>query len=254
MDDRRKKVLITGGSGRIGSYFVKAHPQRYRYRMVDRVAWDEAEQGGPFPGEASVANLSDLEACRQACQGMDAVIHLAANPRPDALLESLLPDNILTTYNMYTAAKEAGVRRFIFASSIHAIDGYPPGREVSPEMPLWPRNLYGVTKCFGEALGIYFAYTLGVPTICLRIGTYWVKDRPGTPTTRDQRSFLAADDLNQALVQSLDANGIQFGIFNVTSDNRLKRMNLEATIRELGYQPQFDSFTFFQEPSDESAT
>jgi uronate dehydrogenase len=249
MDDTQatrplKKVLVTGGCGRIGSYFIKSTAGRYTFRMVDRVTWDR-EKNGDFPGEASVADLTDLDACRQACQGMEAVIHLAANPLPSAVMASLLPDNIMTTYNMYTAAKEAGCKRFIFASSIHAIDGYPPEVEVSVDMPVWPKNLYGVTKCFGEAMGIVCAYHEGLPTIALRIGTYWVAGRTGTPSERDKRSFLAADDLNQILEQCLAAEGITFAILNAVSDNRFKRMDISDTIRALGYQPQADAFAIF---------
>ena len=239
-----KKVLVTGGCGRIGSYFIKSAAGRYAFRMVDRVAWDR-EKDGDFPGEASVADLTDLDACRAVCQGMEAVIHLAANPQPSAVMASLLPDNIMTTYNMFTAAKEAGCKRFIFASSIHAIDGYPPEVEVSVDMPVWPKNLYGVTKCFGEAMGIVFAYHEGLPTIALRIGTYWVAGRTGSPSARDKRSFLAADDLNQLLEKCLAATGIQFAIVNATSDNRFKRMDISATIRDFGYQPQADAFEIF---------
>src|SRR5262249_39621390 len=81
-----------------------------------------------------------------------AVVHLAANPDPSASWESLLPDNFITTYNMFTAAQEAGCRRLIFASSIHAVWNYPREVVVKPDMPIWPENIYGVSKCFGEAL------------------------------------------------------------------------------------------------------
>src|SRR2546428_7186196 len=88
-----KKVLVTGGCGRIGSYFIKSTAGRYNFRMVDRLAWDW-EKHGDFPGEASVADLQELDACRRACQGMDAVIHPAADPDPAADSASLLPHNI----------------------------------------------------------------------------------------------------------------------------------------------------------------
>jgi uronate dehydrogenase len=249
MDDTQarspiKKVLVTGGCGRIGSYFIKSTAGRYTVRMVDRIAWDR-EKHGEFPGEASVADLTDLDACRQACQGMDAVIHLAADPDPAAEMASLLPNNIIAPYNMFTAAKEAGCRRFIFASSLHAIEGYPPDVEVKPQMPIWPKNLYGVTKCFGEALGIYFAYNEGLPTLALRIGTYWPPERVSSPSDRDQRSYLNADDLNQLLVKCLEAVGIQFAIVHANSNNRFKRLDISATIRDFGYQPQADAFEIF---------
>jgi nucleoside-diphosphate-sugar epimerase len=239
-----RRVLVTGGCGRIGSYFIKSTAGRYNFRMVDRVAWDR-EKHGDFPGEASVADLQVLDACRRACLGMDAVIHLAADPHPEAEFESLLPNNIITPYNMFTAAKEAGCRRFIFASSLHAIEGYPPEMEVSPEMPIWPKNLYGVTKCFGEALGIYFAYQQALPTLALRIGTYWPHDRVSSPSERDKRSYVNADDLNQLLVKCLEATGVQFAIVHANSNNRFKRLDISATIRDFGYQPQADAFEIF---------
>ena len=239
-----KKVLVTGGCGRIGSYFIKSTVGHYTFRMVDRLAWDR-EKHGEFPGEASVADLQDLDACRRACLGMDAVIHLAADPRPDADFSSLLPNNIITTYNMYTAAKEAGCRRFIFASSLHAIEGYSIDIAVTPDMPIWPKNLYGVTKCFGEALGIYFAYHQALPTLALRIGTYWPHDRVSSPSDRDKRSYLNADDLNQLLVKCLEASGVQFAIVQANSNNRFKRLDISATIRDFGYQPQSDAFEIF---------
>ena len=239
-----KKILVTGGSGRIGSYFIKSTADRYTFRMVDRVPWDEAAHG-KFPGEASVGSLDDIDVCRQACQGMEAVIHLAADPRPDAEFSSLLPNNIIATYNMYTAAKEAGCRRFIFASSLHAIEGYSIDIAVTPDMPIWPKNLYGVTKCFGEALGIYFAYHQGLPTLALRIGTYWPKDRTFTPSERDKHSYVAADDLNQLLVKCLAATGIQYAIVHGNSNNRFKRLDISATIRDYGYEPQADAFEIY---------
>ncbi len=212
-----KDVLVTGGCGRIGSYFIKSTAGRYTFRMVDRLAWDR-EKHGEFPGEASVADLQDLDACRRACLGMDAVIHLAADPRPDAEFSSLLPNNIITTYNMYTAAKEAGCRRFIFASSLHAIEGYS---------------------------GIYFAYHQGLPTYALRIGTYWPKDRTSVPSERDKHSYVSADDLNQLLVKCLETIGIQYAIVHGNSNNRFKRLDISATIRDFGFQPQADAFEIF---------
>ena len=249
MDDTQalsaiKNVLVTGGCGRIGSYFIMRNADRYTFRVVDRVAWNQA-RWGDLPGEASLADLQDIEVCRRACQGMDAVLHLAADPDPAAEFASLLPNNIIAPYNMFTAAKEAGYRRFIFASSLHAIEGYPPGKEVSIDMPIWPKNLYGVTKCFGEALGIYFAYQQALPTFAVRIGTHWPHDRTFSPSERDKRSFVSADDLNQVLVKCLEATGIQFAIVHANSNNRFKRLDISATIRDFGYQPQADAFEIY---------
>lgn len=239
-----QKILVTGGCGRIGSDFIQSNAGRYTFRVVDRVAWN-TKKLGKLPGESIVADLKDLKVCRRVCKGMDAVIHLAADPDPAANFSSLLPNNIITPTHMFAAAKEAGCRRFIFASSLHAIAGYPPEIEVSHDMPVWPINLYGVTKVYGEALAIYYAYHEGLPSLALRIGTYWARDRASIPSERDKHSFVSADDLNQLLVKCLQAQGIQFAIVHANSNNRFKRMDISATIRDFGYEPHADAFAIY---------
>ena len=80
--------------------------------------------------------------------------------------------NITGTYNTYVAAKAAGCRRVIYASSIHAVSGYPADVQVKTIEPVNPGDLYGVSKCFGEAMGRYMAEQEGLSVIALRIGAF----------------------------------------------------------------------------------
>ncbi|HEX2995193.1 MAG TPA: NAD(P)-dependent oxidoreductase, partial [Anaerolineales bacterium] len=195
----RPRILVTGGCGKIGSYFVRFAANRYDIRVVDKVSWN-ADTLGPFSGESLVADLQDPAACRQACTGMDMVIHLAADADPDADFESsLLGNNILATYNMFRAARDAGCRRFIYASSVHAVAAYPPDVQIKVNMPVRPRNLYGVSKCFGEALTAHFAFNEGLPGIALRIGAYVFPDHPEDLLPAEQDAFLSPDDFNDLL-------------------------------------------------------
>jgi nucleoside-diphosphate-sugar epimerase len=240
-----KNVLVTGGAGRIGSYFIEYAARRYSLRMVDRVAWPKDLP--PFPGaEAHVGNLEDINFCRKLCQGMDAVLHLAADPSPEATMESLLPNNIVSVTNLYEAAAEAGCKRFVFASSIHAIEGYPDDMVVRPEMPTWPRNLYGVTKVFGESVGIYYAYQRNLPTIAIRIGAY-IHPRLRYPLPeKDRKIFTHPDDLNPLIVACLETD-VTYAIVHAGSNNRHKRLDIEATIRDFGYDPKGDAYSLFPE-------
>lgn len=241
-----RRLLVTGGAGRIGSYFIHYAAGRYRIRMVDRIMWDPAQRG-PFPGaEALTGDLSDLNTCRRLCQGMDAVLHLAADPSPEAEMESLLPNNIVAVANLYQAAAEAGCRRFVFASSIHAIEGYPDEMVVRPEMPIWPRNLYGATKVWGEAVGIVYAYHRNLPTIAVRIGAY-VHPASRYPLPAKQRKiFTHPDDLNPLLVACLESS-VTYAIVHAGSNNRHKRLDISAAIRDFGYDPQGDAYELFPE-------
>jgi nucleoside-diphosphate-sugar epimerase len=225
----KPRILITGGCGKIGSYFAKFASDKYAVRVIDKVDWD-TKRLGPLSGESLVCDLQNLEACRKACAGIDMVIHLAADPSPKAdFIDSLLTNNIITTYNMFRAAQEVGCKRFIFASSVHVVAAYPADVEVKVNMPVRPKNLYGVSKCFGEALAAYFALNEGLPSIVLRIGAYVLPKEYINQSFNEMDAFISADD-----------------IANAISDNKIKRLELTETRELLGYQPKADSFDIFK--------
>ena len=99
-------------------------------------------------------DITDLEAFTAACGGIDTVLHLAADPSPQAdFYQSLLSLNIIGGYNGFEAARRAGCRCLVFASSINAVLGYGQDRQAASwEVPIYPQNVYGATKCWGEAL------------------------------------------------------------------------------------------------------
>lgn len=247
MDAESKlRVLVTGGCGKIGSYFVRFASEKYIIRVVDKVAWDP-ERLGPFSVESLVADLQDPTACRQACEGMDMVVHLAADASPEADFEdSLLGNNIIATYNMFRAARAAGCQRFIFASSVHAVADYPPDVQIKVNMPVRPTSLYGVSKCFGEALAAHFAFNEGLPGIALRIGAYVFPEHPEDLLPTEWDAFLSPDDFNDLLVRCLETPNITFAIAHVISDNKFKRLDLTETKEILGYQPKADAFELFK--------
>lgn len=241
----KTRILVTGGCGKIGSYFVRFATDKYMIRVVDKVNWD-VNHLGAFSGESLVADLQELDACRRACEGMDRVIHLAADPSPEASFEdSLLGNNIVATYNMFQAAREAGCRRFIFASSVHAMSAYPRDVQIKVNMPVRPGNLYGVTKCFGEALAAHFALNEGLPSIAIRIGAYVFPEHPEDLLPQEQDAFLSPDDFNDLLIRCLETPKITFAIAHAISDNQFKRIDLTETREMLGYQPKEDAFKLF---------
>lgn len=238
----QRNVLVTGGCGKIGAYFARFASSRYSIRVVDRVAWDPNRLGA-LQGESLVYDLQDLEGCRKACASMDIVVHLAADPDPEAdFLDSLLANNILATYNMFRAAKEAGCRRFIYASSVHAVACHPADVQIKESMPVRPTSMYGVSKCFGEALAAHYALNEGLPSLALRIGAYLFPTELDRLASNEIDAYLHPDDFNHLLVQCLETPDITFSIVHAISDNRFKRLDLTETRRDLGYRPQADGF------------
>jgi nucleoside-diphosphate-sugar epimerase len=236
-------VLLTGAAGRIGSAFYAANENRYRFRLADR------DVGGlRFARSNNVValDIADIDGCRDACSGIDTVVHLAADPSPEAdFAGSLLQNNILGAYNVFRAAADAGCRRVVYASSLHAVAGYPIEAEAGPDAPVWPLNMYGVSKCFGEATARYFAEVEGLSSIAIRIGAYeapWIRDDPSRETLS---GFVSARDMNQLLVRCIETLDIPFAIVHGISNNRIKRVSLTETVALLGYEPQDDGFAIY---------
>ena len=238
--ETRRRVLVTGAAGRIGSYFAMHADGKYDLRLMAREKDWGVERIRPF-GELVFADLSDVERLKECCEGVDTVLHLAANPDPDAIWERLLEPNIVGVHNLFAAAKAAGVRRVIYASSIHAVDGYPASVQVKAGDPVNPLDLYGVTKCFGEALARYMATQEGMSAIVLRIGAFTTVEQARLdPDPRITSCFVSKRDLNQMIHRCIDAENIPFAILHALSDNRFKRMDISEARDLVGYAPLDD--------------
>ena len=239
-----RKVLVTGAAGNIGSYFAEQSGLKYDLRLMvrgdeDRAALD-ALRGH---GEVVTGDLGNLEQLKDLCRGIDTVVHLAASASPDTTWEQLLPNNIIGTYNVMVAAKAAGCRRLIYASSIHAVSGYPADVQVKTSEPVNPGDLYGVTKCFGEAMGRYMAGQEGLSVIALRIGAFQPLDsaRDADKGVQIMDMFVSRRDLNHLIERCIDVEHIRFAILHGLSDNRFKRLDISDARELVGYAPQDDS-------------
>ena len=166
-----QSVLLTGASGRVGEAILGRLGDAYDWRLLDL-----DPPTTDLPGDLVVADITDRSAVREAMDGIDAVIHLAGDPRPEAPWESVLTNNIDGTQVVFDAAVDAGVERAVFASSNHAVGAYETDERTpelyrsddefrldGTELPR-PGNLYGVSKAAGETLGRYYhdAYGLSV--------------------------------------------------------------------------------------------
>lgn len=239
-DGKTRKVLVTGAAGNIGSYYAEHGPAHHERRLMVRPG-DEAAGKLAQWGEVMEAELGDRARLIELCQGMDTVVHLAGDPNPNANWDHLLDANIMGTYNLMKAARAAGVRRVVYASSIHAVSGYPPDVQVKTNEPVNPGDLYGVSKCFGEALGRYFAEQEGMSVIALRIGAFQplnVAAEPDSANLLD--AFVSRRDLNQLIVRCVDDRTLQFAIFHGLSNNRYKRLDLSDARALVGYEPRDD--------------
>lgn len=237
----RRLILLTGAAGRIGSAFRQAHGARYLFRLAD-LKTDGLDDTPGDGHEVIRLDVADAAACAAACAGVDTVVHLAADPSPEADWEgSLLANNIRGVVNVFRAASEAGCRRVVFASSVHAVGGLQDEAPIPDNAAPRPTNLYGASKAFGEAVAATYA-AQGLSGIAIRIGAY------DAPWFREQGDAVAATayvsprDLNDLLVRCIETEDIPYAVVAGISDNARKRFTLEHTRGLLGYAPRDDGF------------
>ncbi len=241
----KRRILVTGAAGRIGSAFRAYVGDRYDLRLA---VHHRAKLKEPGKHEVIELDFKDAEACRRACSGIDVVMHIGGLASPRAgFYDGILESNIIGTYNIFRAAKDQQCRRVVYTSSVRAADGYPLDVQVDADSPVRPMTLYGVSKCFGEALCHYFAHAEGLPCIAVRVGTWegngeWEEDRINA---RNMSTFVSKRDLCQLLLRCIETPDIVFAIAHGISDNRFKRLDITTTRELLGYAPQDDAFKIF---------
>lgn len=241
------KVLITGMSGLIGG-ILRNHLESLGGYELSALNRSRVEGVNSFQ-----ADIFDFEAIKPAFEGQDVVVHLAAYLGGQDW-EGQLNGNIIGVYNVYEAARLAGVKRVIFASSGNAIRGFervPPYSDIAagnydkvPENfpkitheQTRPAAIYGAAKVFGEALGRHFADTTDVSIICLRIGSVTRENRPRE--TRERSIYLSHNDIAQALEKCIEApESVKYDIFQATSNNKWSYRDLEHFREVAGYVPQ----------------
>lgn len=234
----KKLILITGATGNVGTmlrpFLQSDYRLRLHYRRQPPVALASDE-------ESIQAEIEDLASVMRMVEGVDAIIHLAAESSAHAPWEAVRGPNIDGIYNVFEAARRANIPKIVFASTNHVMGMYDRDYAwpIDPEQPVRPDGYYGVSKAFGEALARYYVDAFALSVICLRIG--WVLERPHNETAL--RMWLSVRDLGQLVRVSLET-AQPFGLYYGVSNNQQRTWDIENARRELGYNPIDDSEVF----------
>jgi UDP-glucose 4-epimerase len=167
------RYLVTGGAGFIGSNMVDELVRRGHLVTVfdDLSAGKESNLASVRSKiELRLASVTDLAAIKSACQGMDYVIHLAARTSVPRSVQDPLETNHINidgTLNVLVAARDAKVRRFVFAASSSAY-GEVPQQPKTESMHAVPISPYGVSKYVGELYAYVFGHVYGLENACVR--------------------------------------------------------------------------------------
>lgn len=227
-----RTVLLTGAAGRVAGRLLPGL-QDYDLRLLDR-----SVPSAPAGAEVVEGELTDRDLLARAVTGVDTVVHLAGDPRPDATWDDLRGPNVDGFAALLGAAREQGVRRVVYASSVHAMGRYEALGRV-PIDPAWapaPCCPYGATKAFDEAVAGVFSHRWGLSTIGLRLGATVPE-----PAQRSQlRGWLGPADLRQLVVRAVETT-TPTGVYPGVSGAPGSHWDLTSAARDLDYHPRLDS-------------
>ena len=232
----KKLILLTGAAGNIGTSLQHELDNDYEFRCIDR---RNVLQSKDFRR----VDITNFKAVLKVMGGVDAVIHLAANPEINQPWEDVYTSGIGGTRNIFEAARQAGVKKIIYASTNYVSGWREVEQEshITPEMPVRPNSLYAVGKAFGEALGQYFSDRYGMSVICLRIGWFKTEPKVYAPNDRILSNWCSPRDLAQIVRRSLEHENLGFQIFYAISGNTRRYWDISNAQKLLGYEPEDDA-------------
>jgi uronate dehydrogenase len=223
------RLLLTGAAGNLGRVL---RPRLKRYCDTLRLS-DRADLGSAADGEELVsADLADATAVHALLEGVDAVVHMGGVSTEQAW-SAIRDANISGMVHLYEAARQHGVSRIVFASSNHVTGFYRQDEVISPQDPMRPDGLYGLSKAFGEGLAQLYWDRFGIETVSLRIGSSF-------PAPRDRRmlaTWLSYDDAERLVVAALTAPVVGHTVVYGVSDNPSTWWD-NTRARHLGFRPQ----------------
>lgn len=230
MPSQLSKIVLTGAAGALG-HELRA-PLAARCKTL--LSTDIVDPHSPLlPNETwAKADIAHLDNVMPLMAGSDMVVHFAAIPdeRP---FEDLLGPNYLGAYTIWESAHRHGVRRVVYASSIHAVGMHDTAAGIDITAPHRPDTFYGLAKCFAEDLARLYWEKRGIESVCLRI----MSCTPEPENLRALGTWLSYGDLVHLVERAIDSPTVGFTtLFGVSKNDRAPVNNAHAAF--LGYRPK----------------
>ena len=250
--------LITGGAGFIGSHLTEELVRRgHRIRVVDSLVTGKRTNLDHIPGvDFLEGDLADLDVARAAVEDCDYVLHQAAIPSvPRSVKDPITSNraNVDATLNTLVAARDAGVKRLVFAGSSSAYGDTPvlPKHERMPDNPLSP---YALQKVVGEQYLQMFTKLYGFETVSIRyFNVFGPRQDPSSPYSgvisvfarallenrspkifgdgEQTRDFTYVANVVDGVLRACEASGASGQVINVATGGRISLNELFRSMR-----------------------
>lgn len=233
-----KKLVLTGAAGALGSKL-----RAPLAAMCDEFVSSDLVDSIPDLGANETyvkADVSDLAAMESLLKDATMVIHFGAIA-DEAPWDDILQSNIIGAYNVWEAAYRNGVKRVVYASSVHAVGMHLKTDTIGLDAPHKPDTYYGLAKCFAEDLASLYWDKRGVEAVCLRIFS-----AAPPSNARAIGTWLSTNDLIHLVERSVDSQVVGFTkVWGISNNDRAVVDNAKAG--HLGYRPKDNAEDYAKE-------
>jgi uronate dehydrogenase len=230
MQQKMKRLLITGAAGALGSHCRKnLQHLASTLRVSDRTELARTENDNE---EVVQCDLTNYEQVQQLVEGCDGILHFGGQAT-EANWNVVRDSNIEGMYNLFEAARQNNCRRIFYASSIHAIGYHPLTTVIDDSVAIRPDTLYGASKAFGEALARLYFEKFGIETACVRIASC----QPIPQNHRMLATWFSYDDLVHLVERVFDVPILGCPILYGVSNNDRRWAN-NSDVSYLGWIPK----------------
>jgi len=251
-----RKVVVTGGSGRVGTYVLRELVAQFDVTNADLVA-------GRVDTRYVQADVMNLDSLRQAFKGADAVVHLAAIDFDwKAAPEKYIDVNVRGTWHVLQAAAETGVSKVVLCSSISACglsemrpDWRPQSLQVDERHECRPVQAYSVSKLVMEQMGLSFVHGSNMDVICLRPLAVVMPESFAeyvnfveAPDRNWLFYYVTAADVARGFRAALEVEGLRYGTFFLSADDTSRpEPTLEWYRSRFGELPELNNPRVFKQ-------
>jgi nucleoside-diphosphate-sugar epimerase len=225
------KILVTGALGRVARLLLPELAKDHQLRLTDR---------RPANGMTQL-ELENREQLLVHCQGMDMVLHLAAQDYPTPW-EGQVNANLLGVQHVLEAAKAAGCKRVVVFSSVQAVWGHQH-RPILETDPPHPTNFYGVCKAYTEALARMHSHDGTLSVICVRLGAVLLPNDQRLNGKHPELAYAITPADLCRLVRCCLETPTHFALVHGVSGQQPAFLSLTQTTRQIGYHPKDDPST-----------
>lgn len=230
------KILFTGSAGFLGQAIIRAFEGRHELRLMDIREFESNH-------EMIVGNVANLDDCRRALKGIDAIVIAHMASRPIETPQTSFDATVKGTANLLFAAEEAGIKRICLISSVNTVRGHSESIFASHDTSMMGLDVYDLSKICQEIIAEQYHRCANMSVAVLRVGyvvdAQQLTDKYDSDLGNFELGMIDRTDISEAARRAMELPDLGHEIFYITGERESSRYDVAASWRRLEWMPKY---------------